>query len=215
MGKNHSLLSGDTGRSGHLVQEIVLPTYTLDSNLILLPGIIYNVTFSRYKAAALLYRYKNLVSQVSIINNLLHEYDFDENEKDLDSVHGNGDVNPSVISRDAVQGITQLFKYESRAKSSSSSSSNSGDSGEKSKQPTEFEWLALGIIPNQTKIGDVTESDSKVVTVSRIIGIADDTTNIKLTIQAITRGVLLDSNQSGELQSVSKMSENQSVTSVD
>ena len=209
MGKNHSLLSGDTGRSGHLVQEIVLPTYTLDSNLILLPGIIYNVTFSRYKAAALLYRYKNLVSQVSIINNLLHEYDFDENEKDLDSVHGNGDVNPSVISRDAVQGITQLFKYESRAKSSSSSSSNSGDSGEKSKQPTEFEWLALGIIPNQTKIGDVTESDSKVVTVSRIIGIADDTTNIKLTIQAITRGVLLDSNQSGELQLVLKMSENQ------
>ena len=30
---------------------------------------------------------------------------------------------------------------------------------------------------------------SKVVTVARIVGIVDDTTNIKLTLQAITRGV--------------------------
>lgn len=191
--KTKSYLSlGDNTKSSHMVQEIVLPTYTLDSNLILLPGIIYNVTFSRFKAAALLYRYKNLVSQVSIINNLLNEYDFGENENenesqnDLGTENGRSDSNPSVISRDAVQGITELFKYESRVKS------NSLESGDDDKQPSEFEWLALAIIPNQSKIGDAGESHSKVITVSRIIGIADDTTNIKLTIQAITRGVLLD-----------------------
>ncbi|RCK65796.1 Lon protease 2, peroxisomal [Candida viswanathii] len=189
MGKSNNKLAqstGDFGKGGRLKQEIVLPTYTLDSNLILLPGIIYNVTFSRFKAASLLYRYKNLVSLVSIINNLLNEYDFGTENDNSEGTAQTSDHHPSVISRDAVQGITQLFKYEARVKSSSE------DVGDKPRQPSEFEWLALAIIPNKSKINDAGDNQSEVVTVARIIGIVDDTTNIKLTIQAITRGVLLD-----------------------
>ena len=68
--------NSNASKATNLKQQVVLPTYTLDSKLVLLPGIMYNVTFSRFKAAALLYRYKNFISQVSIINNLLNEYDF-------------------------------------------------------------------------------------------------------------------------------------------
>ena len=50
--------NSNASKATNLKQQVVLPTYTLDSNLVLLPGIMYNVTFSRFKAAALLYRYK-------------------------------------------------------------------------------------------------------------------------------------------------------------
>ena len=78
-------------------ERLVLPTYTLDSNLILLPGIIYNVTFSRFKAAALLSRYKSKVSNISLINNLLQEYEFDKDD---------------TLSNEAVGGIKKYFKHE-------------------------------------------------------------------------------------------------------
>ncbi|KAL6450698.1 hypothetical protein SBY92_000944 [Candida maltosa Xu316] len=192
MGKYTKNSDSDTKSSGNLKQQVVLPTYTLDSNLILLPGIIYNVTFSRFKAAALLFRYKNLVSQVSIINNLLNEYDFNNDDHHQEetvadnSTHNGDNVNPRVISRDAVQGITHFFKYENRIKN------NSNDE----KLINEFDWLTLAIIPNLDKVKDFhDEASSNVVTVARVIGIVDDTTNIKLTLQAITRGVVLQDKQ--------------------
>ncbi|ABN66580.2 predicted protein [Scheffersomyces stipitis CBS 6054] len=176
-----------------LKQQIVLPTCKLDSNLVLLPGIIYNVTFSRFKAAALLYRYKDLVSQVSIINNLLNEYEFNPS-KDSDSVEEDDMVtSPITISKVAVEGIEQFFKYEAAFKNSQGLVSEK-DIAEVAPS-NEFDWLTLAIKPNLEKIKepsnaqiDPTEHNS-VVTIARIVGIVDDTTNIKLTLQAITRGL--------------------------
>lgn len=198
-------------KATNLKQQVVLPTYTLDSNLVLLPGIMYNVTFSRFKAAALLYRYKNFISQVSIINNLLSEYDFNsgnsneeersETEQKIEqSLLGQPEtyheINPSVISTEAVEGIKEFFQYETNMKT------GRGGKGEKEAKSTndgikEFDWLTLAIIPNLDKIKDPETNYSigdaakltNVVTVARIIGIVDDSTNIKLTLQAITRGV--------------------------
>ncbi|KGU11499.1 ATP-dependent protease La [Candida albicans L26] len=197
--------NSNASKATNLKQQVVLPTYTLDSNLVLLPGIMYNVTFSRFKAAALLYRYKNFISQVSIINNLLNEYDFNsgntneeerfEAEQKLEQPETYHEINPSVISPEAVEGIKEFFQYETGMKTG-----RGVEKGVKSTQNDaikEFDWLTLAIIPNLEKIknpetnssaGDGSSS-SKVVTVARIVGIVDDTTNIKLTLQAITRGV--------------------------
>lgn len=157
---------------------VVLPSYTLDSNLVLLPGIIYNVTFSRFKAAALLYRFKDHVSSVSIINNLLGEYDFNG------AGDGSDEGNPSVISLEAVDGISALFKNEFKLRNKKNDET-----------PHKFDWLTFAIDPNPSKIKEPFKSDlnSSVVTVVRVVGIVDDTTNIKLTLQAITRGLRVES----------------------
>lgn len=175
-------------------QLLVLPTYQLDSNLVLLPGIIYNVTFSRFKAAALLYRFKNVVSRVSIINNLLAEYNFDGNNSNSSSASHNtkstgadGDaINPTVISQDAVDGITQFYKLESVVNEGKEDDSLSGPIND-------FDWLTFAITPNLDKILESRNKDTtdfaNVVTIVRVVGIVDDSTNIKLTLQALTRGV--------------------------
>ncbi|KAK6462240.1 Lon protease-like protein 2, peroxisomal [Scheffersomyces coipomensis] len=175
-------------------QQVVLPTYRLDSNLVLLPGIIYNVTFSRFKAAALLYRFKEQVSQISIINNLLGEYDFDNIEDDKNFSEEEV-TSPRVISTDAVNGIKQFYKYESNFKSSNSLVVANSDLSDIDLAPqSDFDWLTLAIKPNFSKIKEPkgsnvdTKEYNNVVTIVRIIGIIDDTTNIKLTLQAITRG---------------------------
>ncbi|EGV61329.1 P-loop containing nucleoside triphosphate hydrolase protein [Yamadazyma tenuis ATCC 10573] len=98
--------------------NLTLPTYRLDSNLVLLPGIIYNVTFSRFKAAALLSRYKDKIADISLIKNLLNEYEFDKDD---------------YLSQEA-------------------------------------------------------EIKSDVVTVAKVIGITDDASNVRLTLQALSRG---------------------------
>lgn len=77
--------------------NLTFPTYKLDSNLVLLPGIIYNVTFSRFKAAALLSRYKLKISQIPLISSLTSEYDIDKDD---------------AISPSAIDGIKQFCKYE-------------------------------------------------------------------------------------------------------
>lgn len=106
------------------------------------------------------------------------------------------EINPSVISTEAVEGIKEFFQYETNMKT------GRGGKGEKEAKSTndgikEFDWLTLAIIPNLDKIKDPETNYSigdaakltNVVTVARIIGIVDDSTNIKLTLQAITRGV--------------------------
>ncbi|KAI5953327.1 hypothetical protein KGF54_002698 [Candida jiufengensis] len=185
-----------------LVQQVVLPTYKLDSNLVLLPGIIYNVTFSRFKAAALLYRFKDLVSQVSIINNLLSEYNFDDNNTGEEQI-GDFNINPSVISNDAINGITQFFNLESLINKKTSNEVKVIDEDNKDTDLNnelgpinEFDWLTLAVSPNLDRIRDgkgllQTEDYANVVTIVKIVGIVDDTTNIKLTLQAVTRGVKL------------------------
>ena len=140
-----------------------------------------------------MYRYKDLVSQVSIINNLLNEYEFNPS-KDSDSVEEDDMVtSPITISKVAVEGIEQFFKYEAAFKNSQGLVSEK-DIAEVAPS-NEFDWLTLAIKPNLEKIKepsnaqiDPTEHNS-VVTIARIVGIVDDTTNIKLTLQAITRGL--------------------------
>ncbi|KAI5950089.1 hypothetical protein KGF57_004435 [Candida theae] len=194
-----------SAKSKGLSQSIVLPTYQLDSNLVLLPGIIYNVTFSRFKAAALLYRFKNVVSRVSIINNLLAEYNFDadssnnhnnnnnnnNNNASRPSADASGDnsTNPSVISQEAVDGISQFYKLETIT----NEGKEEGDALSLSGPVNDFDWLTFAISPNLDKILQSGNKDAddftNVVTVVRVVGIVDDSTNIKLTLQALTRGV--------------------------
>ncbi|CCG22063.1 hypothetical protein CORT_0B03540 [Candida orthopsilosis Co 90-125] len=176
-----------SSKSKGLSQSVVLPTYQLDSNLVLLPGIIYNVTFSRFKAAALLYRFKNVVSRVSIINNLLAEYNFDVNSTNNTTSTAEGDsTNPSVISQDAVDGISQFYKLETVVNEDKEDETLSGPIND-------FDWLTFAISPNLDKILESRNKDAtdfaNVVTIVRVVGIVDDSTNIKLTFQALTRGV--------------------------
>lgn len=171
-----------------LDQLIVLPSYKLDSNLILLPGIIYNVTFSRFKAAALLSRYKHQISKVPLVENLLNEYDFGDESSDSENI-------PGMLSKEAVKGIRSFFEFEQKFRTDTTSSSSSSA---KSEPENEFDWLVLGIVPNLDKIKEPSETDLKdvygnIVTIVRIVGIIDDTSNIKLTLQALTRGARIKS----------------------
>jgi ATP-dependent Lon protease len=152
------------------VKPVVLPTYSLDSNLVLLPGIVYNVTFSRFKAAALLYRFKQAMPSVSMIDNLLNEFDFSQETL--------GD-RPSAISQAAVDGIQQVCEWEKN--------------GSRNNALKPLDWLTLAIKPNLSKIKQPNNAalDSNVSTIVRVIGITDDTTNIRLTFQALARGFIV------------------------
>lgn len=157
----------------------VLPTYRLDSNLVLLPGIIYNVTFSRFKAAALLSRFRHHVGEVSMIRSLIGEYDFDNDQ----------DTHVPVLSEAAAEGIKDFHKAYSKA----------ANAAEDTNPEAGFDWLVLAITPNTPKITSPTSSTSytspvpisscDVVTIVRVVGITDDSNNIKLTLQALTRGL--------------------------
>ncbi|CUM50549.1 Lon protease-like protein 2, peroxisomal [Debaryomyces fabryi] len=166
-------------------QQVVLPTYKLDSNLVLLPGIIYNVTFSRFKAATLLSRFKSQVSNVSLITNLLNEYDFDGKQDEKDETESR--YMPTPISEDAVAGIKKFYQYEQKFKGKSDDSRGELD------LQNEFDWLVLAINPNLEKIrepqGSSDDEYENIVTIARVIGMVDDTSNIKLTLQALTRGI--------------------------
>ncbi|CUM62743.1 uncharacterized protein PRCAT00000300001 [Priceomyces carsonii] len=167
-------------------QEVILPTYQLDSNLVLLPGIIYNVTFSRFKAAALLSRYKERASGIKILRDLVNEYEFNEESKT---------ALPSTISLDAIQGIETFHAIQFNNKSKTSLLSNEDHN------LSDFDWLVIAIEPNTDKIkypdADGTHSSNGVLTISRIIGIVDETSNVRLTIQALIRGSKVEGFNSG------------------
>lgn len=168
--------------------NIVLPVYTLDSNLVLLPGIIYNVTFSRFKAAALLSRFKEKTNNIPIIKNLLNEYDFNEENLDPKS----GAVNPQPISKEAINGIKEYHKYDQVFSKSSLSSLMT------QKELKNFDWFVLAITPNLDKVrpplnSQLSPDSNNVVTIVKITGISDDSTNIRLSLKATTRGLIKDS----------------------
>lgn len=161
--KNH------TSKNGELVsQQVILTHYVLDSSLVLLPGIVYNVTFSRFKAAALLSRFAKVTTLIPLIQTLLSEYEFDDSSSES-----------SAISDDAKEGIRQFFKIESSDK----------------EDPLEFDWLLLCISPNLSKITKLSSSKQlhlvsnnlNVATICRIVGIVDDTSTVKITFQALIR----------------------------
>lgn len=151
-------------------KRVVLPQYTLDLSLVLLPGIIYNVTFSRFKAAALLDRFKAQLPDVALVNTLVGEFE----------LHGALDQDPSLLD-DAVAGIVDVYRQEHKAPAATISAND-------------FDWLTLAIVPNAAKIKQPAAapatSEPRVATIARVVGISDDTTNIKLTLQALARGVV-------------------------
>lgn len=164
-------------KDGAVSQQVVLPTYMLDSLLVLLPGIIYNVTFSRFKAAALLSRFKDKFGSVPLVKGLLAEYDLDTSENDAQSV-----------SPDAIDGIAQFYNVENQIKASPQRvdenlpvSAPSGD----------FDWVILSIYPNLDKIPEPSKAqipqNNDTATVCRVVGVTDDSNNVKLTLQALVR----------------------------
>lgn len=171
MTKSQNALS----KGGTATQQLVLPMYTLDSSLVLLPGLVYSVTFTRFKAASLLSRFRNQLETLPVVNTLLAEFDFN-------SAAGDN----SVISDDAMEGIKQLCEMETKHKPNA----KSVYSDVKMNFPAEFDNLVLCIAPNMGKISDPEKNTSATLnslTVCRIVALADDTSSFKLTFQALSR----------------------------
>lgn len=164
-------------KSAEYKGKFILPEYFLDSNLVVLPGIIYNVTFSRYKAASLFSRFKKTVQGIPLINSLANENRFDKGTNDKSK---NKETND--ISVEALKGIEQFVDLERRYMNADVNS-HKGDG--------EFDRLVLAIRPNLQKIKDPARGNldqlDDVATVCRIIGVVDDSNHIKITFQALIR----------------------------
>lgn len=164
-------------KDGKVDQHVILPNYTLDSSLVLLPGIIYNVTFSRFKAAALLSKYRKQATSLPLVKSLLAEYDFDSSVTES-----------AALSPPAVDGVKHFYNVEQQIRL------NSGflESNSPVYPASEFDWMLLCVTPNFSKISDTKGKSSvelDVVTVTRIIGVVDDTSSIRITLQALARAV--------------------------
>lgn len=161
-------------KDGSVSQQVVLPNYMLDSSLVLLPGIVYNVTFSRVKAAALLSRFRDKSGTDPVIRRLLDEF------KDL------AIIDATTLSRSAIEGIEQFYQVEQLVKLAGRPDAAIPEI----KPETDYDWLVLSISPNSSKIPDPSGPEltsGEAVTVARIVGFIDDTTNVKLTLQALAR----------------------------
>lgn len=161
-------------KDGSVYQQVILANYTLDSPLVLLPGIAYNVTFSRFKAAALLSKFRAQAQSLPMVKSLLAEYEFDSSEND------------TGLSPSAIEGIEHFYNVEQQVKLS-------GFKASSTVTPLgEFDWMVLCVSPNLAKIVDPNGKMSSllnIVTVTRIVGLIDDTSSIKITFQALTRAV--------------------------
>lgn len=143
----------------------------LDSSLILLPGIIYNVTFTRFKAAALLSRFRGNIDSMAIVKGLLSDYELDNTDS-------------PKLSEDALAGIQTFQEMESIHKGSLSSATPDGP----------FSDVILAIEPNTLKITYPESStrnreNARVATICRVVGIVDDSKNVRLTVQALARAI--------------------------
>lgn len=154
----------------YALSGIVLPQYMLDSPLVLMPGIIYHLTFSRFKAATLLSRFRGDIQSLPMVKGLLSEFDLNEAEQ-------------APISDEARAGIRLFWEMEQ---------------GNGSKPNAQFEGaldlVVLAFAPNRSKVTfpkgkDKLEAFSDILTIGRIVGITDDSKNVKLTIHALVRAV--------------------------
>lgn len=146
----------------------------LDSSLVLMPGIIYNVSFTRFKAAALLSRFRTILGSLEIVKGLLSEYDLDETES-------------LTVSEDAIAGINLFREREQTAKHPRQSAALTSTEGL-------FDNVILAFVPNPSKItfpegAEKPHLCSEIVTICRVREISDDSKNVKLTIQALARAV--------------------------
>lgn len=163
-------------KDGAVAQRVVLPHYTLDLALVLLPGILYNVAFSRYKAAALLARFQAQVGHMDAVRALVAEFDLDE----------------PPISDDAAEGIRQVCAAEQVAKKSMRSRKVPDV------EPADLDWLVLGVLPNVARIAGGLAPEQPTLTIVRIVGLVEDTASVKMTLQALARATLR-SRESGEV----------------
>lgn len=166
-----------TLKNGEIHQNVVLPNYTLDSSLVLLPGIIYNVTFSRFKAAALLSKYRKQAATLPLVKSLLAEYDFNSSVSDS-----------AALSPQALDGVKHFYNVEHQIRLSSGFQ----EANAVVYPASEFDWMLLCVTPNFAKISDITgklSAELDVVTVTRLVGVVDDTSSIRITLQAIARAV--------------------------
>ncbi|SGZ51183.1 CIC11C00000000797 [Sungouiella intermedia] len=139
-------------KDGIVTQKVILANYTLDSSLVLLPGIVYNVTFSRFKAAALLSKFREHAQSLPMVKSIEHFHNVEQQIK-LTGFRASDSTVPPL---------------------------------------GEFDWMVLCVSPNVAKIVDSNGKAApllNVVTVTRIVGIIDDTSSIKITFQALTRAV--------------------------
>ncbi|GEQ68957.1 hypothetical protein JCM33374_g2627 [Metschnikowia sp. JCM 33374] len=156
--------------------ELVLPSYTLDSALVLLPGILYSVSLPRFKAAAFLARYREKIGTVPAVKALLAEYAFDTADSEI-----------PVLSPDALAGITKFHSAGPHARSAMPSTADT-----KTESPSDLDWLLVAVFPNLARISAANDTqtgpgDADVATVCRVVSLSDDSNSIKLTLQAILR----------------------------
>ncbi|KAM9924624.1 hypothetical protein OXX59_004411 [Metschnikowia pulcherrima] len=152
-------------------QRLVLPSYTLDSPLVLLPGILYNVSFPRYKAAAFLARYREKAGLVPVIQSVLQEYEFDGPTSEI-----------GHLSEKAVSGIAKFHSAEIHCRSSAPVNAAETEPG------AEMDWLLVAVFPNTMKILENVDShEPDMAVVCRVVAISDDSNTLKFTLQAIVR----------------------------
>lgn len=161
-------------KDGGISQQLLLPQYTLETLLVLMPGILYNVTLLRPKAAALLARYGSRVAQVPVAKELVAEY----KASSPDSMAS------GELSRDAANGITQFDRADKQMRA------GARVDAEKSDEASYLSLLVLAVRPNLSKIDTFAESKPPLdaVTVCKIVGLSEQARNIRLTLQAIVRG---------------------------
>lgn len=137
-------------------KELTLPVYRLNnSSTVLLPGILYKISFSNNDASNFLHFFKNPQLNNLLISNL-------PNQGLL-----RADKNLTKISKDSIEGSRVLRKFLNGAQ---------GNEGG-------YDWLLVGLLPKS--------SEEKIATVSRIVGIVNDSKSIVITFQALTRGEVL------------------------
>lgn len=151
--------NGTAGAPAFPSTGITLPIYKLSkSPIVLLPGILYRVTFSNQDASNFLNFYKNPKLHNLLIANLPKQ-----------GLLGVDEKNAEKVSKDSIQGSRALRKFLN---------GNQGNEGA-------YDWLIVGLLSQL--------SNDKVATISRIVGIVNDSKSIVITFQALTRGeVLLD-----------------------
>lgn len=137
---------------------ITLPVYKIsNSPIVLLPGILYRVTFTNQDASNFLNFYKNPNLHNLLIANLPNQ-GLIRSDKEFEKV-----------SKDSIDGSRALRTFLN------GSQGNEGG----------YDWLIVGVL-SQISTG-------RVATISRIVGIVNDSKSIVITFQALTRGeVMID-----------------------
>jgi ATP-dependent Lon protease len=137
-------------------KTVTLPVYRLDETpTVLLPGILYRVSFSQESALEVIQFFKGNKQINNLLLSTLKASVLGENAKIREQ--------ETSVSEEAIAGGREFRKFFN------------GNHGDESA----YDWLILGLLPRD---GD------QVCTVSRIVGISNDSKGVVITFQALTRG---------------------------